>query len=303
MPAGRRGSGSAKLHAHPSEPIHTVRPSRATANGRPPNSSVPSSGHRQRTSITSPVAVAGQALLHTITDQPQVDLDRCALAHRRPRRPRVLTEAPAVPQRPGIIGRGAGCGGQRPDRGRQHDAWRWATRGERRCDPFHEPGVEPAGPDILVGQQTPDEPDVRRQAEDRRVRQRVVEAAQSLVAIGSPGDHLGQQRVVGGPDLGARQESRVDPHVRAARLRQAQDRAAGGQEARHRILGVHPRLDGVAGRGEVGLRERQRLAGGDAELQLHQVDSPHQLGDRVLDLEAGVHLHEVRGRRDPDPTR
>ena len=40
------------------------------------------------------------------------------------------------------------------------------------------------------------------------------------------------------------------------------------------------------------LGERQRLAGGDAELLGHQVDAAHELGDRVLDLQAGVHLEE-----------
>ena len=41
-----------------------------------------------------------------------------------------------------------------------------------------------------------------------------------------------------------------------------------------------------------GLRERQRLAGGDAEHLLHQVDPGDQFGDRVLDLQARVHLQE-----------
>ena len=37
---------------------------------------------------------------------------------------------------------------------------------------------------------------------------------------------------------------------------------------------------------------RQRLAGGDAELPLDQVEAGDELGDGVFDLEAGVHLHE-----------
>ena len=35
------------------------------------------------------------------------------------------------------------------------------------------------------------------------------------------------------------------------------------------------------------------LAGGDANLFLHDVDAGHHLGDRMLHLDAGVHLHEV----------
>ena len=42
-------------------------------------------------------------------------------------------------------------------------------------------------------------------------------------------------------------------------------------------------------------RERQRLAGGDAELPLDQVEAGDRLGHRVLDLQPRVHLHEVEG--------
>ena len=44
--------------------------------------------------------------------------------------------------------------------------------------------------------------------------------------------------------------------------------------------------------GDVVLGEVERLAGGDAQLPLDEVESGHELGDRVLDLEAGVHLQE-----------
>ncbi|ELP66962.1 hypothetical protein STRTUCAR8_05326, partial [Streptomyces turgidiscabies Car8] len=33
---------------------------------------------------------------------------------------------------------------------------------------------------------------------------------------------------------------------------------------------------------------------GDAYLEGHEVDVEHRLGDRVFDLETGVHLQEVR---------
>jgi hypothetical protein len=38
--------------------------------------------------------------------------------------------------------------------------------------------------------------------------------------------------------------------------------------------------------------ERGRQAGRDPQLLLDQVDAVDQLGDRVLDLQAGVHLQE-----------
>ena len=40
------------------------------------------------------------------------------------------------------------------------------------------------------------------------------------------------------------------------------------------------------------LGERQRLAGRDPDLLGDEVEPGHHLGDRVLDLEPGVHLEE-----------
>ena len=41
-----------------------------------------------------------------------------------------------------------------------------------------------------------------------------------------------------------------------------------------------------------GLIERERLAGGDENLLAHEIDPRDHLGDRVLDLDARVHLEE-----------
>ena len=41
------------------------------------------------------------------------------------------------------------------------------------------------------------------------------------------------------------------------------------------------------------LRHRQAAAGGDADLLVHEVDAGDRLGDRMLHLQAGVHLDEV----------
>jgi hypothetical protein len=49
----------------------------------------------------------------------------------------------------------------------------------------------------------------------------------------------------------------------------------------------------VAGERDVLLVDRQLVTGGHQQLQLDQVETGHQLGHRVLDLEAGVHLQEV----------
>ncbi len=59
------------------------------------------------------------------------------------------------------------------------------------------------------------------------------------------------------------------------------------------MLRVHPAFDGMAREGNVLLAETQRHAGGDADLLAHDVDPGDHLGDRMLDLQAGVHLNEI----------
>ncbi len=66
----------------------------------------------------------------------------------------------------------------------------------------------------------------------------------------------------------------------------------GGKEPCGRIFGVEASLDGVPREGDVGLVVAEGFARGDAQLLAHEVDAGDLLGDRVLDLEAGVHLEE-----------
>jgi hypothetical protein len=56
----------------------------------------------------------------------------------------------------------------------------------------------------------------------------------------------------------------------------------------------------VPARHELGLGERQGLTGGDLDLDLHEVEPVDELRDRVLDLQAGVHLEEVELAVRPD---
>ena len=58
------------------------------------------------------------------------------------------------------------------------------------------------------------------------------------------------------------------PGVRRARMRPGL-----GRKPCVRVLGVDAALDGVAALREVALREGQRLALRDADLQLHEVDA------------------------------
>ncbi len=68
-----------------------------------------------------------------------------------------------------------------------------------------------------------------------------------------------------------------------------------GQPPRPRVLGVQAGLDGVADR-PPGHRVvdlgGQRRPSGHQQLEADQVEPGDRLGDRVLDLQAGVHLQE-----------
>ncbi len=79
-------------------------------------------------------------------------------------------------------------------------------------------------------------------------------------------------------------------------------RAGGRQPSERRVLRVQAGLDGVTAQWRRAL-ERQRTALGHDDLQPDQVEhADDALGDRVLDLQTGVHLEEeeLAGRRDQE---
>ena len=133
---------------------------------------------------------------------------------------------------------------------------------------------------------------------DDRVRERRPQLAQRRRPVGPVRDHLGQHRVV---------QCCRPPCPRSGRSRCARRRPCGSCSASTVPPdGRKPRAGSSAQtRASTACPvsvmsscvERQRLAGRDPQLPLHQVEAGDQLGHRVLDLEAGVHLHEVvRGR-------
>jgi hypothetical protein len=204
------------------------------------------------------------------------------------RRPRPPADPPPVRDFPRIAGR---PGDEPRERGRGEHLGGHGGRAQRVRDAFGERRVQVARPHVGVAQQRAQERGVRRHAEDDGAGQRRVQPAQRRRAVLAPGDDLGEHRVVGARDRRARGQARVHADVLTRRLVQRQHRAPGRQEAARRVLRVHPRLERVAaGRGSGG--ERQGLARGHPELPLDQVKTRDELRDRVLDLEAGVHLHE-----------
>ena len=132
----------------------------------------------------------------------------------------------------------------------------------------------------------------RRDALDPELRERPQHARRGGLARLVPDDQLGQQRVVERRHRPAGEDARVDAHARAARLLVARDRPGQRHEAEVRGLCVDAALDRVAAEDDVLLPERERLARGDADLLAHDVEPGDHLRDRVLDLQARVHLEE-----------
>ena len=83
-----------------------------------------------------------------------------------------------------------------------------------------------------------------------------------------------------------------------------QQRSRRRQEALRRVLGVDAGLEGVSDQRDLVLGERQRLAGGDAELPFDEVEAGDRLGDRVLDLErVFISMNQKpSGRSGPEPS-
>ena len=104
---------------------------------------------------------------------------------------------------------------------------------------------------------------------------------------------LGENGVVLHRHRPSRERAAVVADARPGGDPEPTDRAGRRHEVSRRVLGEDPALDRVAAPGDVPLPQRQRLAGRDGDLELHEVHAVHQLRDRVLDLEPRVHLHEV----------
>ena len=112
-------------------------------------------------------------------------------------------------------------------------------------------------------------------------------------------DDLREHRVVVRRDRAPGVDAAVDAQARRARLFVGGHAAERGAEAFVGHLGINPGLDRPAGADETLLRHRQRQACRGADLLLDEIDrdavGPHcQLGHRMLDLQARVHLEEIR---------
>src|ERR1019366_2583794 len=133
--------------------------------------------------------------------------------------------------------------------------------------------------------------------------ERVLHRRNRRGAIGTDGDQLADHRVIMDRNLAAFVEGGIDANAAGTEARRAgEDRLLGRleadepararQKAALRILRVDPALDRPALALDLRLREGELLAGGDADHLLDKIEPGNRFGDRVLDLQPGVHLEK-----------
>src|SRR5690606_37244051 len=152
--------------------------------------------------------------------------------------------------------------------------------------------VLPALAEAAVGEDALLQRDVGPDAVDDHLRKRNAHAADRLFAVGAVDDQLADHRVVVRWHAVAFVDVRIHAHAGAAGGVEVLDQAGRGHE-RLRILGVDAAFDRVAAQHDVFLPDRQLLPRRDQQLLADQVDAGDHFGDRVLALDAGVHLDEI----------
>src|SRR5215467_13785635 len=130
--------------------------------------------------------------------------------------------------------------------------------------------VVPAS-ELLAGQEVSVERQVCAQTGDLEHGHRVPRPGQRLRPVRPVRAQLGEQGVVERGHLVPRRIPGVHPDTGAGRLLPPLDGPGAGQEP-HRVLGIDPQFQRMPLRPHLVRVEGHRLAGGDAELLLHQVD-------------------------------
>ena len=165
----------------------------------------------------------------------------------------------------------------------------------------------------IVGNQPRQKVDVVGDPDDMKITQRGVHARESMRPILTPDDQLRDHRVVVRRDLITGAHAGIDAHrcgivkpvvvvvaskFDGAGLRQMQDSSGRRQESFVGILGIDARFERVTTNRKLLLQIRdhvvQRFAVGHAQLPFDQVVAGDHLGDRMLDLQPRVHLHEEK---------
>src|SRR5262249_34194065 len=153
---------------------------------------------------------------------------------------------------------------------------------EKRVD---ESGVEAPLPKNRIRQQTPEERQVRADAGEMIFTERAGHALDGLLAPAGPHGQLRQQRIVVHGNREALIDARIETNAGTRGLGHARNLSGRREEILVRIFRVDTALDSSATPGNILLSELERLAGGDADLQLDQIEARDQLGDGMLHLQ------------------
>src|SRR5688572_3418453 len=106
-------------------------------------------------------------------------------------------------------------------------------------------------------------------------------------------DQLCDHRIVVGRHRVIRIDGSIDPNAWPARYIESRDLPRAWCK-RDGILRIYPTLDRMPDDLNVRLLVLQVFAGSDADLVPDDICKRHHLGHRMLDLDARVHLHEVK---------
>ncbi len=159
-------------------------------------------------------------------------------------------------------------------------------------DAIDEVGGGVAGEERLVAQGRNQEVTVGDDTAEMHSFEGQCQAACGLGPSRAVGDDLGEHRVEVDPDDAPLLDTAVPAHHRLVGRPVGRERAGGGQEVIVGILGVEAHLDRRADPVDVVLVVAEFGATRDPQLLPHEIDTGHLLGDRMLDLEAGVDLEK-----------
>ena len=124
--------------------------------------------------------------------------------------------------------------------------------------------------------------------------QRAAHPGDRFRAVAAPHHELRDHRVVKDRHFGARVDARVVAHARTVGKSQRLDLPRSRYEAGRRIFRIDSALDRPSALREILLLERQLRARCYFDLSAHKVDAGHELGNRMLDLDARVHFEEIK---------
>src|SRR5258706_3132034 len=128
---------------------------------------------------------------------------------------------------------------------------------------------------------------------DYELCERIAHPGDRRIARVAVDDELADHRIVIRGHVVTGVHVAVDAHPGAAGRVPQLDRSGRGRESA-RIFGIDAALQCVAADLDLILLESQFFTRGDLQLRLHDIDAGDHLGDRMLDLDARVHLDEIK---------